>query len=90
MKRKEKTAEIKVKPKRLTRAERKRAKLAERTRKELALCRQNGEFHRACLQIDLDVEKANLEYVKAQLEALEYLEYEEETSEPTEDVFGTF
>lgn len=87
MKRKEKTAEIKVKPKRLTRAERKRAKLAERTRKELDLCRQNGEFHRAYLQIDLDVEKANLEYVRAQMEALEY---EEETSEPTEDVFGTF
>lgn len=87
MKRKEKTAEIKVKPKRLTRAERKRAKLAERTRKELDLCRQNGEFHRAYLQIDLDVEKANLEYVRAQMEALEY---EVEPSEPTEDVFGTF
>ena len=87
MKRKEKTAEIKVKPKRLTRAERKRAKLAERARKELDLCRQNGEFHRACLQIDLDVEKANLEYVRAQMEALEY---EVEPSEPTEDVFGTF
>ncbi|MBE6699302.1 MAG: hypothetical protein E7584_03560 [Ruminococcaceae bacterium] len=71
MKNSEKKVKIKVKPKRITRAERKEAKLAQKSREALQLCAAAGEFHNAYLAIQLRCEEAKFEELKARLAALQ-------------------
>ena len=71
MKNSEKKVKIKVKPKRITRAERKEAKLAQKSREALQLCAAAGEFHKAYLDIELGCEEEKFEELKARLAELE-------------------
>ena len=71
MKNKEKTAEITVRPKRLTRAEKKNAKLAKKAAEQMELCRQAGEFHKAYLEIEYGVEEAKYQAIQARLAELQ-------------------
>ena len=71
MKRQNKAEKIKSKPVRMTRAERKRLKLAERAREKLSLCIQIIEFHKAYLSIEFEYEEAQLAYLRERLEILQ-------------------
>ena len=51
---KERSVKVKVRPKRLTRAERKRIKRSQKADAQLALCRQAIEFHKAYLAIEME------------------------------------
>ncbi|MBQ7391172.1 MAG: hypothetical protein IJV73_00660 [Clostridia bacterium] len=71
MKTREKKVNIKVKPQRITRAERQRAKFAEMANEELQLCLAAGEFHKAYLDIELGCEEEKFEELKERLAELE-------------------
>lgn len=71
MKNREEMANIEVKPQRKTRAERKRAKFAQRANEELQLCAAAYAFHNAYLAIQLECEEETLEILKDRLAELE-------------------
>ena len=83
MKKSDKKVKIKVKPKRITRAERKKVKQAQTARQELQLCAQAAEFHKAYLAVKLGCEKETFDEIQARLAALNP---EVETTEITETV----
>ena len=66
MKRQTKTQKIKIKPRRLTRAERKQLKYARRANAELKLCQQALAFHKEYLAFQVANEAANIEELTAQ------------------------
>ncbi len=93
---------VKVSPKRVARAERKRAKFIQRASEELRLRVLAGEFHKAYLEIELGCEQEKFEALQARLAELqpkvEIVETVEETvtapegvidSEDGPDVFDT-
>ena len=71
MKKSEKKTEIKVKPRRLTRAERKQAKEAQKAYRALQLCTQAAEFHKTYLTTQLECEGATLDALNARLAELQ-------------------
>ncbi len=71
MKNSVKTKQIKVKSKRLTRADKKNAKLAEKAAEQLELCCEAGEFHKAYLAVELGIEQAKYEMIQARLAELQ-------------------
>ena len=75
---------IKVKPKRLTIAERKSAKRAQKASEQLELLRQNGAFHKAYLEIELDAETAKHEAIQARIAELSDPETLETVTEETD------
>ena len=85
---KERSVEVKVRPKRLTRAERKRIKRSQRAAAELALCRQAIEFHKAYLAIEMEYEQANYDELQARLAQLQNINVEElvETEETFDEI----
>ena len=85
---KERTVKVKVRPKRLTRAERKRIKRSQRAAAELALCRQAIEFHKAYLAIEMEYEQANYDELQARLAQLQNINVEElvETVETFDEI----
>lgn len=85
---KERTVKVKVRPKRLTRAERKRIKRSQRAAAELALCRQAIEFHKAYLAIEMEYEQANYDELQARLAQLQNINVEElvETEEMFDEI----
>lgn len=85
---KERTVKVKVRPKRLTRAERKRIKRSQRAAAELALCRQAIEFHKAYLAIEMEYEQANYDELQARLAQLQNINVEElvETEETFDEI----
>ena len=87
MKSNEKTVKVKVKPQRLSRAERKSAKLAEKAAAQLELCRQAGEFHLAYLNVELGIEQAYFDEIQARLAELRA---EAETVMAIEEEMETF
>ena len=89
MKKNKKNIEVEVKPKRLTRAERRQAKNAQKAAEQLALCRQAGEFHKAYLEIELGVEQARFDEIQARLAALQTPEVET-VETVTEEEYETF
>ena len=70
MKKNKKNIEVKVKPKRLTRAERRHAKNMQTASEQLENYRQAAEFHIAYLEIEHEIEEAKYEEIKARLDAL--------------------
>ena len=93
---------VKVSPKRVARAERKRAKFVQRASEELRLRVLAGEFHKAYLEIELGCEQEKFETLQARLAELqpkvEVVETVEETvvapegetdNEDGPDVFDT-
>ena len=60
----------KVKKKRLTRAERKRIKLAKRASEELKRCVEAGVFHQQCLAAELETETAYVTELIARIQTL--------------------
>ncbi len=93
---------IKVSPKRVARAERKKAKFIQKASEELRLRILAGEFHKAYLEIELGCEQEKFEKLQARLAELqpkvEIVETVEETvvapngeidSEERPDVFDT-
>lgn len=93
---------VKVSPKRVARAERKRAKFVQRASEELRLRVLAGEFHKAYLEIELGCEQEKFEALQARLAELqpkvEVVETVEETvvapegeidNEDGPDVFDT-
>lgn len=89
MKRNTETVEIQVKPKRLSRAERRSAKLAEKVAAELELCRQNVEFHKAYLTVEYDVEEAYHDALQKRIADLQSGADVTEVVEEEEDMFTT-
>ena len=85
---KERSVKAKVRPKRLTRAERKRIKRSQKADAQLALCRQAIEFHKAYLAIEMEYEQANYDELKARLDELKAIPAEQtiETVETVETV----
>ena len=85
---KERSVKVKVRPKRLTRAERKRIKRSQRAAAELALCRQAIEFHKAYLAIEMEYEQANYDELQARLAQLQNINVEElvETEETFDEI----
>ena len=85
---KERSVKVKVRPKRLTRAERKRIKRSQKAAAQLALCRQAIEFHKAYLAIEMEYEQANYDELKARLDELQAFPVKEtvETVETVESV----
>ncbi|MBQ4274840.1 MAG: hypothetical protein IJB94_07760 [Clostridia bacterium] len=85
---KERTVKVKVRPRRLTRAERKRIKRSQRAAAELALCRQAIEFHKAYLAIEMEYEQANYDELQARLAQLQNINVEElvETEETFDEI----
>ena len=85
---KERTVKVKVRPKRLTRAECKRIKRSQRAAAELALCRQAIEFHKAYLDIEMEYEQANYDELQARLAQLQNINVEElvETEETFDEI----
>ena len=71
MKNSAKTKQIKVKPNRLARAEKKNAAFVTKANEELELCRQAGEFHREYLEVELSVEEAYHEALQARIAELQ-------------------
>ena len=71
MKRKEKASKNTVKQTRKTRADRKREKLEQRRNEELLICKQNIEFHKAYLAIELGREEIKYEDLQARITALQ-------------------
>ena len=86
MKNSAQTMQIKIKPKRLTRVEKRNAKLAAKAAAQLELCRQAGEFHKAYLEIEYGVEEAKYQEIQARLAALQPVT---ETVITTEEEFET-
>ena len=93
---------VKASPKRVARAERKRAKFVQRASEELRLRVLAGEFHKAYLEIELGCEQEKFEALQARLAELqpkvEVVETVEETvvapegetdNEDGPDVFDT-
>ena len=96
---------VKVSPKRVARAERKKAKFIQRASEELRLRVLAGEFHKAYLEIELGCEQEKFEALEARLaelqpkvEVVETVETVEETvvapegetdNEEGPDVFDT-
>lgn len=93
---------IKVSPKRVARAERKKAKFIQKASEELRLRILAGEFHKAYLEIELGCEQEKFEKLQARLAELqpkvEIVETVEETvvapngetdQEEAPDVFDT-
>lgn len=93
---------VKASPKRVARAERKRAKFIQRASEELRLRVLAGEFHKAYLEIELGCEQEKFEALQARLAELqpkvEVVETVEETvvapegeidNEDGPDVFDT-
>ena len=56
---------------RLTRRDRKNAKLAAKANAQLILCRQAGEFHKEYLEVEYAVEEAKLAELQARIDALQ-------------------
>ena len=56
---------------RLTRRDRKNAKLAAKANAQLILCRQAGEFHKEYLEVEYAVEEAKLAKLQARIDALQ-------------------
>ena len=83
------TVEVKVKPGRLTRRERKNAKLAAQANEQLILCQQAAAFHKAYLEIEYGVEEAKFEALQARIAALKP-ETETETVITTEEEVDVF
>ena len=83
MKKSEKKTKIKVKPRRITRAERKKIKQAQKAREELQLCTQAAEFHKAYLAVQLGCEQERFDEIQARLAALNP---EVETTETIETI----
>ena len=69
----ERTVTVKVRPKRMTRAERKRIKRSQKAAAQLALCRQVIEFHKAYLAIEMGYEQANYDELQARIAALQII-----------------
>ena len=63
--------QIKVKPERLTRRERKEAERAQKAAEQMELCRQAGGFHKAYLEIELEYETAIYEAIQARIAELQ-------------------
>ena len=93
---------VKASPKRVARAERKKAKFIQRASEELRLRGLAGEFHKAYLEIELGCEQEKFEALQARLAELqpkvEVVETVEETvvapegeidNEDGPDVFDT-
>lgn len=85
---KERSVKVKVRPKRLTRAERKRIKRSQKADAQLALCRQAIEFHKAYLAIEMEYEQANYDELQARLAQLQNINVEElvETEETFDEI----
>ena len=79
-----KKVKIKVKPKRVTRAERKKAKFVQRANEELQLCALVGEFHKAYLEIEFGCEQERFDKLNARLATLQPAVEVVETVEETE------
>ncbi len=71
MKNSEKKVKIKVRPKRLTRRQKRDAKLAAKAREQLILCQQAAAFHKAYLEIEYGIEEAKFEAIQARLAELQ-------------------
>lgn len=71
MKNSAKTKQIKVKPKRLAKAEKKNAAFVTKANEELELCRQAGEFHKAYLEVEFAAEEAYHEALQARIAELQ-------------------
>lgn len=83
---KETTVKVKVRPKRMTRAERKRIKRAQKAREELLLCQQVAAFHKAYLEIELAHEEIKYDELQARLAALQTVVATVETVETIQTV----
>lgn len=68
---KETTVRVKVRPRRMTRAERKRIKRAQKAGEKLLLCQQAIAFHKAYLAIETEHEEIKCEELQARLAALQ-------------------
>ena len=66
MKRQTKTQKVKIKPRHLTKAERKQIKLVRRANEELNLCRQALAFHQEYLAFELAYEAAQVQDLTTQ------------------------
>lgn len=71
MKNREQKVEVKVKPKRVTARDRRRAKRAEKANEQLALCRESAEFHMQYLNAELEAETAKYEALQARIAELQ-------------------
>lgn len=83
---KETTVRVKVRPRRMTRAERKRIKRAQKAREELLLCQQAIAFHKAYLAIEMEHEEIKYEELQARLAALQAVVATTEITETVEAV----
>ncbi len=83
---KETTVRVKVRPRRMTRAERKRIKRAQQAREELLLCQQAAAFHKAYLEIELANEEIKYDELQARLAALQAVVATVETVETVKEV----
>ena len=83
---KETTVRVKVRPRRMTRAERKRIKRAQKAREELLLCQQAIAFHKAYLAIEMEHEEIKYEELQARLDALQAVVATTEIAETVEAV----
>ena len=83
---KAKTVKVKVKPNRMTRAQRKKIKRAQKAAQELMICRQMIEFHKAYLEIEMEHEEIKYEELQARLAALQAVADTVETVETVEAI----
>ena len=80
---KETTVRVKVRPRRMTRAERKRIKRAQKAREELQLCQQAIAFHKAYLAIEMEHEEIKYDELQAVVATTEIVETVEAVEAPT-------
>ncbi len=83
---KDTTVKVKVRPRRMTKAERKRIKRAQKAVQELLLCKQVVAFHKAYLEIELEHEEIKYDELQARLAALRAVAATVETVETVKTV----
>ena len=85
------TVKVKVRPKRMTRKEKRAAKYAAKLNEQLILCQQAAAFHKAYLEIEYGVEEAMFNAIQARLAALRpEVETVITTEETVEDIQDNF
>jgi len=93
MKKNNKSVEVTVKPRRLTRAERRYEKNMQKASEQLENYYQAAEFHKKYLEIELEIEEAKLQELQERIDALKTPEIEtvetvETVGEAEYDAFG--
>ena len=77
---------VRVKAKRMTGAERKRIKRAQKAKQELLLCQQVAAFHKAYLEIELANEEIKYDELQERLAALQAVVATVQTTETVQTV----